>query len=156
MARDTHRRELHDATRTENWSLHGPNRIVKVQAALPVGAQQAVLPVGAQASHVSGYITLAKFIKGMTPDRIEKALGLRVGSLASGAVIYNLARRPMSHEYDYELTANRPGGLAVSFMSSEDFPPGARSIHQWAIKEGTLIPVSADAVRLRPGQTFLG
>jgi hypothetical protein len=76
----------------------------------------------------------------------------------NGARIYHLRRLPQTSEYDYELTAEFPGGLAYNPASSDpSYPPGSRKIHQWKIKDGVQIPVdSTNFLDLKPAQTFPG
>ena len=138
-------REAHEAVRREMWSLRGPNQIVKV---LPAG--------GTVASNLGGYITLGKFLLNKTPAQIETALGLPKGYLARGARIYHFTRLPQASEYEYELTAEFPGGLAFNpAYSNPSYPPGSRSVHQWKIKLGVQLPVdSGDFLDLKPGQVF--
>lgn len=138
-------RDAHNAVRREVWSLRGPNQIVKVQ---PSG--------GGVASQLGGYITLGKFLLGKTPQQIEEAIGLPHGLLRGGARIYRFTRLPLVEEYEYELTALHPGGLAYNpAHSNPAYPPGNRAIHQWAIKPGTQIPVdSTNFLDLKPGQPF--
>jgi hypothetical protein len=62
--------EAHDAVRKENWSLRGPNQVVKV---VP-GENNTV-------SRVAGYIALGRFLLGKTPQQIEKDLGLPDGKI---------------------------------------------------------------------------
>jgi hypothetical protein len=57
-------REVREAVRKENWSLTGPNCIVKV-----VALQRPVL------STADGYITTGKFLVGKFPSQIERELG---------------------------------------------------------------------------------
>ena len=137
--------DAHEAVRREMWSLRGPNQIVKV---LPGG--------GTAASMLDGYITLGKFLLNKTPAQIETALGLPHGHLARGARIYHFTRLPRASEYDYELTAEFPGGLAFNpAYSDPSYPPGSRTIHQWRIKPGVRIPVdSTNFLDLKPGQVF--
>ena len=127
------------------WTLTGPNRVVKV---LPGEA-----PV---ASTLGGYITLGKYLVNRTPAQIETDLGLKRGYLFSGAKIYRFTRLPQSSEYEYDLTANCPGGLAYyAAASSDPYPPGSRTIHQWKIKTGVQIPVdSVNFLDLKPGHRF--
>src|ERR1700674_5076742 len=124
-------RDAHEAVRKEMWALRGPSQIVKV---LPSS--------GGAAPQLGGYITLGKFLLGKTPQQIEEALGLPSGSLGSGARIFRFTRLPMIGEYEYELTALHPGGLAYAQGHSDPaYPPGNRMIHQWRIKPGYKIPV---------------
>lgn len=135
-------REAHEVVRREVWSLRGPNQIVKV---LPAG--------GTAASSMGGYITLGRFLLNKTPGQIEISLGLPHGYLARGA---RFARLPPSSEYEYELTAEFPGGLAYNpAHSNPSYPPGSRTIHQWKIKPGVQIPVdSTHYLNLKPGEIF--
>ena len=135
-------RDIHEGTRRENWSLRGPNCVVKV------------LPYGSTAQALGGYITLGKFLLGKMPHDIETALGLPTGYLAKGAAIFKFVRLPATHEYEYELTAAHPGGLAYNPAHSHPaYPPGSRSIHQWRIKDAVQIPVS-NSLQLGPNQRF--
>ena len=146
MARmDDWQREALEAVRREVWSLRGPNQVVKV---LPAG--------GSVASALGGYITIGRFLLGRTPAQIETDLGLPHGYLANGARIYRFTRLPQSTEYEYELTANFPGGLAhVPAHSNPSFPPGNPTIHQWRIRPGVQIPVdSTSMLELKRGQAF--
>lgn len=104
MGRQDHGSELAAAVRRENWSLYGPNRIVKV---LPAYFLQGPCRPGEQMVNcVSGYIGLAKFISGKDPLEIEIALGLRKHSMLNGAAIFSPLRLPSPTEYRYELTAD--------------------------------------------------
>jgi hypothetical protein len=138
-------REVHEAVRREMWSLRGPNQVVKVT---PSGATIA--------STLGGYITLGKYLLNKTPIQIEAALGLPAGYLATGARIYHFTRLPQVSEYEYELTAKFPGGLAYNPpLSNPSYPPGSQTIHQWRIKPGVQIPVdSTNFLDLKPGQVF--
>jgi len=95
--------EVRDGLRRENWSLKGPNRIVKV---LPLSA--------GTPSGLGGYITTGSSLLGKTPEQIQHALGLKARYLANGAAIYRFTRLPLTHEYEYELTAYYPDGLAFN------------------------------------------
>lgn len=137
--------DMHEAVRREPWSLRGPNQIVKI---LPGG--------GSTAAQLGGYITVGKSLLGKTPQQIEQALGLPPGFLLNGARVYRFTRLPLVQEYEYELTADHPGGLAFNPAHSNlSYPPGSRKIHQWRIKPGVYIPVdSSNFLDLRPGQPF--
>jgi hypothetical protein len=127
------------------WSLRGPNQIVKV------------IPGDMTVAHtLGGYITLGKYLINKTPTQIEKDLGLKHGYLIHGAKIYRFTRLPQISEYEYDLTANFPGGLAYYAGSSSDpYPAGSRIIHQWRIRTGVHIPVdSGNFLDLMPGQLF--
>lgn len=139
------KKEARSAVRRENWSLSGPNRIVKV---VPLE-----MPTR---SEVEGYITTGQFLVGKRPSQIERALGLPANYLCLGARIYRFLRLPLSHEYEYELTAEFPGGLAFNPAHSDPlFPTGSSKIHQWRIKRGCPIPVDhSTALALHPGDRF--
>jgi hypothetical protein len=138
-------REVRDGLRRENWSLKGPNRIVKV---LPLSA--------GTPSGLGGYITTGSSLLGKTPEQIQHALGLKARYLANGATIYRFTRLPLTHEYEYELTAYYPDGLAFNpAHGDESYPPGSRKIHQWRIKDGVRIPVDSNNVlELHSGEKF--
>jgi hypothetical protein len=136
--------EIREAKRNERWSLRGPNRPVKVTPLERVKLQ-----------YVSGYITLAGSLAGMTPSLMERALGLPLGYLSQGARIYSLRRLPQPSEYEYELSAKYPGGLAFNFLSDPRYLPGNEKIHQWKIYPGINIPVDpASELMLLPNQRF--
>lgn len=78
MARpDNWRQEVRNALRRENWSLSGPNRVVKI-VPLQMPAR----------SEVEGYITTGNFLIGKIPSQIERSLGLPLNYLCLGARIY--------------------------------------------------------------------
>lgn len=113
-------RDVRDALRRNNWSLSGPNRVVKV-----------VPRSGNVITALGGYITVVSSLLGKTPQQIEHALGLPRDYLASGARVYRFTRLPMAHEYEYELTALYPDGLAFNPAHSNlSYPPGHRAVHQ--------------------------
>ena len=133
-------RQIHDEKRKENWSVAGPNAIVKV------------LPFSSNAAALDGYITLGKYLLGKTPLQIQHALGLPPTYLMNGAAVFRLARLPRPDEYEYELTTKYPDGLAYNAAhSSPLYPPGSNTIHQWRVKKGILLPVSK-SIQLRPGE----
>ena len=137
--------EIRQSVRRDAWALTGPNSLVKVLAW-----------VSPTPSAVGGYFTVGKYLVGKTPLDIEQLLGLPHDLLSSGAKIYRFQRRPMAHEYEYELTASQPGGLAFNpAHSSPDYPPGSHYVHQWRIKDEVRIPVDTrGALLLEPGHRF--
>ena len=142
MARpDSWQGEIRDATRREPWALYGPNRVVKV---VPLGR-----PLAAVAA---GYVCLEKSLVGKTPQDIETSLGIKFRSLKFGCRIYRLTRLPTITDFDYELTADRPDGLAFNqVMHSGMYPPGDSAIHQWRLRID--IP-AAHLADLMPGQKY--
>lgn len=151
MSREDWRREIDNARRHEGWSLVGPNRVVKVVPLSPAGAGQSA------PAALGGYFTVAKALLQKTPQEIERALGLPNGHLGGGAAIYDFMRLPMAHEYEHELTADFPDGLAFNPSHADPaYPPGSAKIHQWRLKAGVQVPVNVGtAVRLQPNQRFL-
>jgi hypothetical protein len=136
---------MDDELRRENWSLSGPNALVKV-----VAANQP------RRSELGGYFTVGKFLVGKRCSQLERALGLPTNELALGARIYRFKRLPLRWEYEYELTAQYPDGLAFNPAHSDPrYGPGSAYIHQWRIADGARIP--ADPVNfldLAPGLAF--
>ncbi len=139
--RENWQREIREGIRRESWSISGPRCIVKV------------LPFGSPASALGGYITTGASLVGKSPRDIERALGLPKRYLDRGARIYRFVRLPLASEYEYELTAAHPAGLAFSPAHSHpDYPPGSSAIHQWRIRDGIRIPVDAqNFLELAPG-----
>ena len=136
--------DIYEGLRREDWSLKGTNCVVKV------------LPLGTPANALGGYITIGRSLVRKTPQEIEAALGLKSQYLAKGARIYRFARLPRMHEYEYELTAKYPGGLAYNPVHGDPaYLPGSDSIHQWRIKSGMSIPVDPkNFLDLHPQQEF--
>jgi hypothetical protein len=148
--------EIHEALRKENWSLVGPNRIVKVIAMdRPVTVR------------MHGYVTVEQNLLGKTPHQIERALGLMPGEFRLGCRIFCFTRLPMAPEYEYELTAFYPDGLAFNPADLQEaihqrranpalgkipaYPPGSRFVHQWRLTVDVPVRHLTD---LRPGQTY--
>jgi hypothetical protein len=124
--------------------LSGTNRIVKV-----VPLQRTKLDAA------DGYITTGNFLVGKLPSQIERTLGLPLNYLCLGARVYRFLRLPMAHEYEYELTAKFPDGLAFNAAHSHpSYQPGSDKIHQWRIKKDCQIPVDPKTLDLQPGQRF--
>jgi hypothetical protein len=135
-------RDIYEGLRREGWSLTGPNAIVKV------------LPLASTRTGIDGYIALAKHLFGKTPKQIETDLGFESDFLKTGATICRLARLPRLDEYEYELTAKYPGGLAHNPAHGDPrYPPGSEKVHQWRIKKGAEIPISG-SIQLRPADRF--
>src|SRR5690348_12604040 len=91
------KREARDAVLGEGWTPTGPNRIVKV-----VGIKRP--PAASQ----GGFVTLERYLVGLTPYQMQRALGLQLGDLKGGCVIYRFKRLPAVGEYSNELTAEFP------------------------------------------------
>jgi hypothetical protein len=129
MAHDDER-EMREALRLEPFFQGGLSRLVKVLA----------LPDGIPSS-VGGYVTQEKFLLGQIPVEIEKALGMRFGSLQSGCRVFRPLRQPGPSQVVYELTTKNPDGLAHTALSDQRFLPSTKAfIHQWRLT--TQIPVT--------------
>lgn len=141
-------REIFEALRKEGWTLRGPRRPVKI-----VGRSAS----GARPFRLSGYFTLACFLKRLTPIQMERELGLPSGTLYFGAEIYSFKRLPNITEYEYELTLDFPGGTAYTFSSDPIYQPGNPQSHQWRIKAPSSVPVDLSSVIvLKPNERFTG
>jgi len=142
MARLTEwQHELADSRRREDWSLHGPKRIVKItQSALPL------------ASSLRGFFCLEKSLLGATPSALEQRLGFRTGFLSKGCRVYRFLRLPMQGEVEYELTTRYPNGLAFNAaMGDPTYPAGSGAVHQWKLLVD--LPVVC-VLTLAPGQPY--
>ncbi|HUB30558.1 MAG TPA: hypothetical protein VL967_12715 [Terracidiphilus sp.] len=137
--------EIDDSMRREVWRTNGPNRPVKVCPA------EWTIDI-----RLGGYITLGKYLIGKKPNEMERDLGLPTDFLIHGARIYKFSRLPQPSEYEYELTADFPDGLADLGPSPRKayYPPGSPKIHQWRIVSGKSIPVEPRYYTVRPGRTL--
>lgn len=155
MARRTdYQRDCDDAFKQERWSLHGWTRLVKVVA---LSAEARKFPQEASAvDRLYGYIAVAKDIHGRTPSEMEQILGFQSGTFKDGVTVYSFRRLPQISEYEYELTADNPNGLAENPATSNvEYPPGSAKVHQWRIKKGCAVPVDAkNAVVVLPHEKF--
>jgi hypothetical protein len=134
--------DIDDAIKKEEWRPTGPNRPIKVfPAERPLE------------SDVCGYFTLGKYLLRKTPAEIERDLGFPRDFLKHGARLYKFTRLPQISEYEYELTADHPDGLADQgpFPRKIYYPPGSPKINQWRILKGKIIPVDPEYFTVRPG-----
>lgn len=133
--------DIDDAIKKEEWRPTGLNRPIKV-----VPAERPL------ESDVGGYFTLGKYLLRKTPEEIERDLGLPRDFLKYGARLYKFTRLPQVSEYEYELTADYPDGLADQgpFPRKIYYPPGSRKIKQWRILKGKFIPVESEYFTVRP------
>lgn len=141
MQRERWQDDVDDAMKREEWRLTGLNRPIKVcPAELPLELE------------VGGYFTLGKYLLRKKPDEIERDLGLPRDFLKHGARIYKFTRLPQISEYEYELTADHPDGLADQgpFPRKPYYPPGSAKIRQWRIVKGKIIPVDPEYYTVRP------
>jgi hypothetical protein len=130
------------STGSETWSLTGPNRLVKVVRPEDIiNAPEWV--------RVPGYVTQERYLFKKMPSQIERALGLQPFSLKRGCRVYRLSRLPGIGEYSYEITADKPDGLAfveadmmearAKFLEDKSlnvvpyYPPGDPHIPQWKV-----------------------
>lgn len=134
--------DIDDAMKKEEWRPTGLNRPLKVcPAERPLEFE------------VGGYFTLGKYLLGRCPTEIERDLGFPRDFLKHGARIYKFTRLPQISEYEYELTADHPDGLADvgPFPRKRYYPPGSPKINQWRIVKGKTIPVDPEYFTVRPG-----
>jgi len=124
----------------ESWKQGGGNRPVKI-----VSVQRGASP------RVRGYITQEKFVRGRTPEQMEKLLGLPEGELTTkgqGAIIEVLEQIPSEGQFELRGYTQRPGGKA--FEPGEPYPPGL-GIPQWQLIED----VPAKVLKtVKPGESF--
>src|ERR1700733_16055061 len=99
--------DMDDAIKKEEWRPTGPNGPIKV-----VPAERPL------ESDVCGYFTLGKYLLRKTPEEIERDLGFPRDFLKHGARLYKFTRLPQMSEYEYELTADHPDGLADDWWCS--------------------------------------
>jgi hypothetical protein len=159
MARQTDwQQEMQLGRRGEDWALAGPKRIVKVKSLVPRGDEPRAM---------SGYITLERSLSLKTPLQIGQTLGLRPGELDGGCRVFSFQRLPSAGEYEYELTAFYPGGLAFNPADMQEarselrlknnggkvnaWPPGSRFVHQWLLKFEIPVTRICDVM---PGQVY--
>lgn len=156
----------------KHWSLEGPLRPVKVVGLAAEGYMRSQ-------GRISGYFTQEKFIYGMTPAEIERALGLRPNELSPMARVYSFGRLPKPDEVDFRLTAafadgkpfddaqfdqimqaraNYRAGIDTHKRSWSDtlqaYPPGSGMVPQWTFKPGQGVPVGALIATITPQLPF--
>lgn len=103
------------------WNKGGLERPVKVTATEATDRQS-----------VRGYVTQEKFIKGRTPEEMEKILGLEPGNLKNGATIYRLTETPNADQFTPKGYSQTPGGMP--YEPGGKYPPG-KGAPQWELKE---------------------
>lgn len=149
---------IYDGLRTENWSISGPKRIVKI------------VQLSNKLDDAGGFITVESYLSQRTPSQINQMLGLPPAYLNDGCSVYGFLRLPKTDEYEYELTAQYPNGLACDPADLDEaqskyqldkrpgdktkkmgYPPGSRWVHQWRLK--VRIPVHRICILL-PGQVY--
>lgn len=130
--------EIRTSLQKEDWALGGPKRPVKV-----IAFDRMLNP-----PLIRGYFTLAKFLLGRMPREIEQILGLKADTLKSGAFVYDFSRLPQISEYEYDLTARYPGGLALT-------PGKFRVSRRGRQSSPVVIAIAAGkVVRLKPDEKF--
>lgn len=103
------------------WNKGGLESPVRVTPTQPIDSQS-----------VRGYITQEKFIKGKTPQEMEKILGLESGKLENGATIYRLTETPKADQFTPKGYSQTPGGRP--YESGGKYPPG-EGVPQWELNE---------------------
>lgn len=139
------------ASSMKHWTRWGKNSLIKVMNEESVRRTQ---KGNLDNVTVRGYFGQAKYIYGMRPFQIERALGLPPFSLTKGAYIYQLDRFPTFAEIDFRYSLAWPDGKvptpaeymaliarrdsALAGMTSEPslYPPGGVHIPQWTLIKG--------------------
>lgn len=162
---------IHESS-MRSWSLTGPNRLVKV---VGPSAENAMAGTGL----ISGYFTQEKYLYGMTPAQIERALGLRPLELSQLARVFAFARLPHPDEVEFRLSAALPdgkplddAGFAQIQQARQDFregvglfhrsqvptlqayPPGSAMVPQWTFKRGCGVPNGGLVATVTPQLPF--
>ena len=138
--------ELATFTSSRDWTLTGENALVKV-----VTLEGASNP--ASLGCATGYVTQAKFLRGLNAHEIEARLGLRPNSTKRGFYVMYFAWLPKLAEVEQRFSADMPDGKvwtdsmhsdfeksrAEAQQSGSDrvdfFPPGSSRIKQWKLTE---------------------
>ncbi|PTM42717.1 hypothetical protein [Bosea sp. 124] len=111
-------------------------------------------PTGGVLDHAAGYVTLQMEIREKTPLQIERALGLKVGTLALGARIYRLKHLPHKEEFEVRGYSSLPDGLRLQEGKETDAAGYPRGQMAWQIRLTHAVQV--DLVKtLRSGQSFV-
>jgi hypothetical protein len=156
------------ASSMRSWSLTGPMRLVKV---VGPAAEDYMLKTGL----ISGYFTQEKYLYGMSPAQIERALGLRPMELSQLARIYAFARLPTTSEVDFRLSAALPDGkpfeqqqmdallaARLNYASGSNlyarsqvptvqaYPPGSAMVPQWTFHKGMGVPIGGLIASVTP------
>jgi hypothetical protein len=146
-----------------DWTLTGPAAVVKV-----VSVNDAAKPVAVKSA--TGYVTQAKFIKGMNAIQIEAALGLRPNSMKKGGYVFFFARLPLLADVEQRFTADMPDGQIWSDKEMEaymqaradrdasgsdlvqSYPPGSARVMQWQLTKP--VPLSGLWKQVTPSLPF--
>ena len=146
-----------------DWKLTGKNALIKV-----VSTEEA--PDAIRRRFAMGYVTQAKFLKGLNAFQIERDLGLRPQSLSKGAFILYFARLPQLSEVEQRFSAALPDGkvwtpdMHDAFDKARDayknshatlvdyYPPGSDSAKQWKLISP--VPLSGKSVQVTTSMTF--
>jgi hypothetical protein len=127
--------------RFREWQPEGKDTLVKV---IPFQAD-----IHSPKRDRIGYVTLQRFIFGLTPRQIETVLGLRPFWLFRGCKVYKLKLLPQGHQIVYRGGADQPGGgkydheaalqARHEFITDPNmevvpyYPKGKAEIPQWEI-----------------------
>jgi hypothetical protein len=146
-----------------DWKLIGKNALIKV-----ISTEEA--PDVIRRKFATGYVTQAKFLKGLNAFQIERDLGLRPQSLGKGAFILYFARLPRLSEVEQRFTAALPDGkvwtpgMHDAFDKARDayksshatrveyYPPGSARAKQWKLISP--VPLSGKSIQVTPSMTF--
>jgi hypothetical protein len=155
--------ELATFSSSRDWTLSGPNAVVKV-----VSIEDADRP--ARNKSAKGYITQAKYLKGLNALQIESALGLRPNNLKRGCYVFYFARLPEMGEVEQRFMADMPDGkvwdadMHRDYLAARDardasgsdvvhfYPPGSARVKQWALTKE--VPLSGLSKLVTPSAPF--
>jgi len=128
-----------------DWKLTGRDAVVKVVSVMYAGEML-------RAGFAKGYVTQAKFLKGLNATQIETRLGVPPFSLRGGAYVLYFAELPDANTVDQRYYASMPAGRIWDhnldmgkYLTARDerdasgsdvirfYPPGSSSILQWEL-----------------------
>jgi hypothetical protein len=91
---------------------------------------------------VKGFVTSEKFVRGRSPQEVERILGILPGELKDGAVLLRLNILPLPHQYELRGYTQTPAGEPYSGGA---YPPG-HGANQWELT----VEVPATIVKIVP------
>ena len=155
--------ELATYSSIRDWSLTGPDAVVKV-----VATEEADRVVRAKSA--LGYVTQAKYLAGKNAFQIERDLGLRPESLRKGAFVFYFAKLPALDGVEQRYTANFPDGGVWTEEQQKDYflarehyrtshatrvehyPPGSERVKQRKLTRP--LPISGRFLQVTTSTTF--
>ena len=124
---------------SEYWRAEAWNWPVKVMSAQRASALRAS---AGRVVAVKGFVTSEKFVRGRSPQEVERILGILPGELKDGAVLLRLNILPLPHQYELRGYTQTPAGEPYSGGA---YPPG-HGANQWELT----VEVPATIVKIVP------